>query len=214
MDSRVRARAELVSLDEVAGGWWQGGFKGSARQVAAGMPRMRFLGADDLVEMILNHRADLADESKEALRLRRVWVPDKAYAGGVAALCRCSGFPPLIRVFVRSRRWRVCGSHRVLCCPGVAHLIEELGVTDAGVEQMHVGPQREPGSAWPSHSATCLTLQPPQRAAKRRCGGSMWKLTHSIPTPSLAGFSTRSRTLPGISGVPALDGNTGALGPL
>lgn len=55
-----------------------GGFKGTARQVAAGMPRMRLLGADDLVELILDHYADLADEAKEALRLRRVWVPDRA----------------------------------------------------------------------------------------------------------------------------------------
>lgn len=55
-----------------------GGFKGPARQAAAGMPRMRLLGADDLVELILDHYSDLADEAKEALRLRRVWVPDRA----------------------------------------------------------------------------------------------------------------------------------------
>lgn len=53
-----------------------GGFTVPARQAAAGMPRMRLLGADDLVELILDHYADLADEAKEALRLRRVWVPD------------------------------------------------------------------------------------------------------------------------------------------
>jgi restriction system protein len=54
-----------------------GGFKSSARHVAAGMPRMRLLGADDLVELILDHYSDLADEAKEALRLRRVWIPDR-----------------------------------------------------------------------------------------------------------------------------------------
>jgi restriction system protein len=53
-----------------------GGFTTPARQAAAGMPRMRLLGADDLVELILDRYADLADEAKEALRLRRVWVPD------------------------------------------------------------------------------------------------------------------------------------------
>jgi restriction system protein len=53
-----------------------GGFTAQARQVAAGMPRMRLLGPDDLVELILDHYSDLADEAKEALRLRRVWIPD------------------------------------------------------------------------------------------------------------------------------------------
>lgn len=55
-----------------------GGFTAPARQVAGSMPRMRLLGADDLVELIFDHYADLADEAKEALRLRRVWVPDRA----------------------------------------------------------------------------------------------------------------------------------------
>lgn len=53
-----------------------GGFTAPARNAAAGMPRMRLIGADELVELILDHYADLADEAKEALRLRRVWVPD------------------------------------------------------------------------------------------------------------------------------------------
>jgi len=57
-----------------------GGFTAPARQAAAGMPRMRLLGTDDLVELILDHYSDLADEAKEALRLRRVWVPDSATA--------------------------------------------------------------------------------------------------------------------------------------
>lgn len=54
-----------------------GGFTGPGRQVAAGMPRMRLLGADDLVELILDHYTNLADEAREALRLRRVWMPDR-----------------------------------------------------------------------------------------------------------------------------------------
>lgn len=55
-----------------------GDFTGPARRAAAGMPRMRLLGPDDLVELILDSYSDLADEAKEALRLRRVWVPDRA----------------------------------------------------------------------------------------------------------------------------------------
>ncbi len=53
-----------------------GGFTTPARNAAASMPRMRVLESDELVELILDHYADLADEAKEALRLRRVWVPD------------------------------------------------------------------------------------------------------------------------------------------
>lgn len=54
-----------------------GGFTSQARQVASGMPKMRLLGPDDFVDLVLDHYADLADEAKEALRLRRVWVPDR-----------------------------------------------------------------------------------------------------------------------------------------
>jgi restriction system protein len=54
-----------------------GGFTTAARQVAAGMPRMRLLGPDDLVDLIVAHYVDLPDEAREALRLRRVWVPDR-----------------------------------------------------------------------------------------------------------------------------------------
>jgi restriction system protein len=54
-----------------------GDFTAQARQVASGMPKMRLIGPDDLVDLILDHYGDLADEAKEALRLRRVWVPDR-----------------------------------------------------------------------------------------------------------------------------------------
>lgn len=54
-----------------------GGFTGQARQAASGMPKMRLLGPDDFVDLVLDHYADLPDEAKEALRLRRVWVPDR-----------------------------------------------------------------------------------------------------------------------------------------
>jgi len=55
-----------------------GGFKPPARQVAEGMPKMRLLDADELVDLILDHYSELADEAKEVLRLRRVWLPDNA----------------------------------------------------------------------------------------------------------------------------------------
>lgn len=55
-----------------------GGFSPQAKNVADGMPRMRLLGADDLVDLVLAHYPDLADEAKATLRLRRVWMPDAA----------------------------------------------------------------------------------------------------------------------------------------
>jgi restriction system protein len=54
-----------------------GDFTSQARQVASGMPKMRLIGPDDLVDLVLDHYGDLADEAKEVLRLRRVWVPDR-----------------------------------------------------------------------------------------------------------------------------------------
>jgi restriction system protein len=54
-----------------------GGFTTPARNAAAGMPRMRLLEADELVDLILDHYPDLPVEAKEELRLRQVWVPDK-----------------------------------------------------------------------------------------------------------------------------------------
>jgi restriction system protein len=61
-----------------------GGFTAAARQAAAGMPRMRLLGAEDLVDLVLAHYPSLPDEAKEALRLRRVWMPDRATPPDVA----------------------------------------------------------------------------------------------------------------------------------
>lgn len=59
-----------------------GGFSGPARQVASGMPKMRLLESDELVDLILEHYPDLGDEAKEALRLRQVWVPDRPPVDG------------------------------------------------------------------------------------------------------------------------------------
>jgi restriction system protein len=53
-----------------------GGFSPPARQVAAGMPRMRLMGADELISLVLDHYAELSDEAKLELPLRRVWMPD------------------------------------------------------------------------------------------------------------------------------------------
>ncbi len=41
-----------------------GDFTAPARQAAAGMPRMRLLGPDDLVDLILDHYSDLPDEAR------------------------------------------------------------------------------------------------------------------------------------------------------
>ena len=57
-----------------------GGFTGPAKQVAAGMPRMRLIGPVELVELVLDHYARLPDEAKQALPLRLVWMPDKPSA--------------------------------------------------------------------------------------------------------------------------------------
>jgi restriction system protein len=54
-----------------------GGFTKPAKHVASGMPKMRLLESEELVDLILDHYPDLGDEAKEALRLRRVWVPDR-----------------------------------------------------------------------------------------------------------------------------------------
>lgn len=58
-----------------------GGFTPPARQVAEGMPKMRLLDADELVDLIFDHYSELADEAKEVLRLRRVWLPDNRVEG-------------------------------------------------------------------------------------------------------------------------------------
>lgn len=57
-----------------------GGFKSPAKQVAAGMPRMRLIGPIELVELVLDYYGKLPDEAKQALPLRRVWMPDRPSA--------------------------------------------------------------------------------------------------------------------------------------
>lgn len=54
-----------------------GGFKNPAKDAASRMPMMRLIDSEELVDLILDHYPDLGDEAKEALRLRRVWVPDR-----------------------------------------------------------------------------------------------------------------------------------------
>lgn len=55
-----------------------GGFTSAARRAAAGMARMRLIGPSELVDLILDHYAGLPDEAKQAVPLRRVWMPDRA----------------------------------------------------------------------------------------------------------------------------------------
>jgi restriction system protein len=57
-----------------------GGFTPQAKQVADGMPRMRLIGSVELVELVLDHYERLPDEAKQALPLRRVWMPDRPSA--------------------------------------------------------------------------------------------------------------------------------------
>ena len=54
-----------------------GGFTAQAKQVAAGMPRMRLIGPAEFVELVLDHYVDLPDEAKQQLPLRRVWMPER-----------------------------------------------------------------------------------------------------------------------------------------
>jgi restriction system protein len=54
-----------------------GGFTTPAKQVAAGMPRMRLIGPAELVELVVDHYLTLPDEAKTDLPLRRVWMPDR-----------------------------------------------------------------------------------------------------------------------------------------
>ena len=57
-----------------------GGFTAPARQVAAGMPRMRLIGPAELVELVLDNYGAFPDEAKKDLPLRRVWMPDRPTA--------------------------------------------------------------------------------------------------------------------------------------
>lgn len=57
-----------------------GGFTAPAKQAAAGMPRMRLIGPVELVELVLDHYAQPPDEAKQAVPLRRIWMPDRPSA--------------------------------------------------------------------------------------------------------------------------------------
>lgn len=57
-----------------------GGYTPQAEQTARGMPNMRLIGPDDLVELILAHYPQLPDEAKQAIPLRRVWMPERPSA--------------------------------------------------------------------------------------------------------------------------------------
>lgn len=56
------------------------GFTTPAKQVAAGMPRMRLIGPAELVQLVVDHYDALPDEAKTDLPLRRVWMPDRPSA--------------------------------------------------------------------------------------------------------------------------------------
>lgn len=57
-----------------------GGYTTPARQAAAGMPKMRLIGPEELIDLILTHYPQLPDEAKQAIPLRRVWMPDRPAA--------------------------------------------------------------------------------------------------------------------------------------
>lgn len=59
-----------------------GGFSSPAKQAATGMPKMRLIESDELVDLILDHYPELGDEAKAALGLRQVWVPDRPPVDG------------------------------------------------------------------------------------------------------------------------------------
>lgn len=54
-----------------------GGYTAQAEQAARGMPKMRLIGPDELIELVLAHYPQLPDEAKQAIPLRRVWMPDR-----------------------------------------------------------------------------------------------------------------------------------------
>ena len=57
-----------------------GDYTSQARHAAAGMPKMRLIGPDELIELVLTHYPQLPDEAKQAIPLRRVWMPDRPSA--------------------------------------------------------------------------------------------------------------------------------------
>lgn len=57
-----------------------GGYTPPAHQAARGMPKMRLIGPEELVELVLSHYPQLPDAAKQAIPLRRVWMPDRPAA--------------------------------------------------------------------------------------------------------------------------------------
>lgn len=62
-----------------------GGFTPHAVHVARTSPSMRLLDADQVVDLLLDHYDHLAEEARNMLPLRRVWVPDRSSDTGAAA---------------------------------------------------------------------------------------------------------------------------------
>jgi restriction system protein len=58
-----------------------GGYTPQAEQAARGMPKMRLIGPDELIELVLAHYPQLPDDAKQAIPLRRVWMPDRPSLG-------------------------------------------------------------------------------------------------------------------------------------
>jgi restriction system protein len=57
-----------------------GGYSPQAHQAARGMPKMRLIGPEELTELVLAHYPQLPDAAKQAIPLRRVWMPDRPAA--------------------------------------------------------------------------------------------------------------------------------------
>jgi restriction system protein len=56
------------------------GYTPQAHQAARGMPKMRLIGPEELVELVLAHYPQLPDAAKQAIPLRRIWMPDRPAA--------------------------------------------------------------------------------------------------------------------------------------
>jgi len=57
-----------------------GDYTAQARRAADGMPKMHLVGPDELLELVLSHYQQLPDDAKQAIPLRRVWMPDRPSA--------------------------------------------------------------------------------------------------------------------------------------
>jgi restriction system protein len=68
------AESELGVFISVAG------YTPQAHQAARGMPKMRLIEPEELIELVLSHYPQLPDEAKQAIPLRRVWMPDRPSA--------------------------------------------------------------------------------------------------------------------------------------